>query len=234
MARLRPSESDLRTSFLSPWASTPRDLTWSTTAGWRERARTTWLDPNALKCDIGEPSTPVVVLGTVEELPDRLVLWVRGQDIHKGEENEKDDQDDTGGGCDAAVRFFAQTPQVSKSPVSDAVRSILDRQSKSMVAAADEMPAEKYSFHPTPAQMTFGHLVVHMADSNNFLCSKISGMPAPSRRQTCGNRPEGQAGRRAESFVRLLHAGARESGRLKSRRAVDSVRHANRDAAPLR
>jgi TonB family protein len=39
-------------------------------------------DPNALKCDIGEPSTPVVVLGTVEELPDRLVLWVRGQEFH--------------------------------------------------------------------------------------------------------------------------------------------------------
>lgn len=75
---------------------------------------------------------------------------------------------------------FAQNSQVSKNPVSDAVRSILDRQSKSMVAAADEMPAEKYSFHPTPAQMTFGHLVVHMAGSNNFLCSKISGTPAPA------------------------------------------------------
>jgi uncharacterized damage-inducible protein DinB len=75
---------------------------------------------------------------------------------------------------------FAQTPQISKNPVSDAVRSILDRESKTIVAAADEMPAEKYSFHPTPAQMTFGHLVVHMANSNNFLCSKISGMPAPA------------------------------------------------------
>jgi uncharacterized damage-inducible protein DinB len=75
---------------------------------------------------------------------------------------------------------FAQTPQASKSPVSDAVRSILDRESKSIVAAADEMPADKYSFHPTPAQMTFAHLVVHMANSNNFLCSKISAMPAPS------------------------------------------------------
>jgi uncharacterized damage-inducible protein DinB len=75
---------------------------------------------------------------------------------------------------------FAQTPQPSKNPVSDAVRSILDRQAKNMVAAADEMPAEKYSFHPTPAQMTFGHLVVHMAGSNNLLCSKISGMPAPA------------------------------------------------------
>jgi hypothetical protein len=75
---------------------------------------------------------------------------------------------------------FAQTPQPSKNPVSDAVRSMLDRQAKNMVAAADEMPADKYSFHPTPSQMTFGHLVVHMAGSNNLLCSKISGVPAPA------------------------------------------------------
>ena len=75
---------------------------------------------------------------------------------------------------------FAQTSQPSKNPVSDAVRSILDRQAKNMVAAADEMPTEKYSFHPTPSQMTFGHLVVHMAGSNNLLCSKISGTPAPA------------------------------------------------------
>jgi uncharacterized damage-inducible protein DinB len=76
--------------------------------------------------------------------------------------------------------LFAQNQPMSKSPVSDAVRSILERQAKNMVAAVDEMPAEKYSFHPTPTQMTFGHLVVHMAESNNLLCSKISGMAMPT------------------------------------------------------
>jgi uncharacterized damage-inducible protein DinB len=74
---------------------------------------------------------------------------------------------------------FGQTAQAEKNPVSDAVRSILERASKNMVAAADEMPADKYSYHPTAGQMTFGHLVMHMAGSNNFLCSKISGLPAP-------------------------------------------------------
>lgn len=75
---------------------------------------------------------------------------------------------------------LAQNSQTAKNPVSDTVRTILERYSKNMVAAADEMPADKYSFHPTPAQMTFGHLVVHMAGSNNFLCSKISGVAAPA------------------------------------------------------
>jgi hypothetical protein len=50
-----------------------------------------------------------------------------------------------------------------------------------MVAAADEMPADKFSFRPTPAQITFAHLVMHMAGSNNALCSAISGTAAPAQ-----------------------------------------------------
>jgi hypothetical protein len=73
-----------------------------------------------------------------------------------------------------------QTAQAEANPVSNTVRSILDKSSTYMLAAADEMPADKYSFHPTPAQMSFGHLVTHMISSNYFLCSKISGMAAPA------------------------------------------------------
>ncbi|MGH9700784.1 MAG: DinB family protein [Candidatus Acidiferrales bacterium] len=70
--------------------------------------------------------------------------------------------------------------KMEANPVSNAVRSSLDSRSKDLIAAAEEMPADKYNYRPTPAQMTFGHLVVHMAGSNYFLCSKISGMPAPA------------------------------------------------------
>jgi len=64
-------------------------------------------------------------------------------------------------------------------PVSTAVRSILERQSKNIIAATEEMPADKYSYQPTPAQITFGHLVMHMANSNFHLCSMISGAELP-------------------------------------------------------
>jgi uncharacterized damage-inducible protein DinB len=64
-------------------------------------------------------------------------------------------------------------------PVSTAVRNILDHQSKNLIAATDAMPADKYSFKPTPAQNSFGHLVVHMANSNFHLCSIISGADIP-------------------------------------------------------
>jgi uncharacterized damage-inducible protein DinB len=64
-------------------------------------------------------------------------------------------------------------------PVSTTVKSQLTRFSKNMVAAAESMPAEKYEFKPTPEMNTFGHLVMHIVQSNNLLCSKISGAAAP-------------------------------------------------------
>jgi uncharacterized damage-inducible protein DinB len=64
-------------------------------------------------------------------------------------------------------------------PVSGAVKGQLPRYSKNMVAAAEAMPAEKYGFKPTPEMNSFGHLVMHIAQSNNSLCSKISGAAAP-------------------------------------------------------
>ena len=67
----------------------------------------------------------------------------------------------------------------NKNPVTDVVREILPRQQKNLLAAVEEMPADKFGYSPTPAQMTFGHLVVHMTTSNIELCSKAGGMPPP-------------------------------------------------------
>ena len=64
-------------------------------------------------------------------------------------------------------------------PVSGAVKAQLPRFQKNMVAAAEAMPAEKYNFKPTPEMNSFAHLVMHIAQSNNTLCSKISDTPAP-------------------------------------------------------
>jgi hypothetical protein len=67
----------------------------------------------------------------------------------------------------------------SKNPVTDAVREILPRQEKNLIAAVEEMPADKFGYSPTPAQMTFGHLVLHTMTSNIELCSKAGHMPPP-------------------------------------------------------
>jgi hypothetical protein len=67
----------------------------------------------------------------------------------------------------------------SKNPVTDAVREILPRQEKNLIAAVEEMPADKFGYSPTPAQITFGHLVLHVTISNIELCSKAASMPPP-------------------------------------------------------
>jgi len=69
----------------------------------------------------------------------------------------------------------AQTPGPAANPVSDTVRDLLARHSKNLVASAELMPADKYGYHPTPAQMTFGQLIVHIVQTNEFLCSAIGG-----------------------------------------------------------
>lgn len=72
---------------------------------------------------------------------------------------------------------------IAKNPVTDTVREILPRQQKNLLAAVDEMPADKFGYSPTPTQMTFGHMVTHMTMSNIELCSKAGAMPPPPMHQ---------------------------------------------------
>jgi hypothetical protein len=69
------------------------------------------------------------------------------------------------------------TPVVN--PVSATVKSQVARMSKNMVGAAEAMPEAKYGFKPSPEMNSFGHLVMHIAQTNNTLCSKASGAAAP-------------------------------------------------------
>jgi len=64
-------------------------------------------------------------------------------------------------------------------PVSGFVKAGVTRYEKNMVGAAEAMPADKYSFKPSPEMNSFGHLVMHITQSNNTFCSKISGQTAP-------------------------------------------------------
>jgi hypothetical protein len=75
-----------------------------------------------------------------------------------------------------APSIFAQQ---TRNPVSTVVRETLAGQARNLTAAAEEMPAAKYSYSPTPEQMSFAHLVIHMAKSNYNLCSLLADLPAP-------------------------------------------------------
>jgi len=79
-----------------------------------------------------------------------------------------------------AAVLLAQTgtpAAAASNPVVSTVRQLEERQSKNLIGAADEMPAEKYSYHPTADQMSFAHLVIHVVESNNNNCARIAGEP---------------------------------------------------------
>jgi hypothetical protein len=87
------------------------------------------------------------------------------------------------------------------SPVADAFRKNAQEVGKNLMAAAEEMPADKYSFRPTPAQMSFAMVVDHLAKGNDYLCGAISGMKAPTRSKidtTAGK--DAQVARLKETF----------------------------------
>jgi uncharacterized damage-inducible protein DinB len=70
--------------------------------------------------------------------------------------------------------------EAEPNPVSSTLRKVVERQSKNIVAAAEALPPEKYNFRPTPEQMTFAHLMIHIVGSNIHFCSAISDSPAPA------------------------------------------------------
>jgi len=78
------------------------------------------------------------------------------------------------------ARATAAAP--SASPVADALRAMQQRFARNLIAAAEAMPADKYNYRPTPAQMSFAQIQVHLAnEGNDLLCSKTAGVPAPQR-----------------------------------------------------
>ena len=77
----------------------------------------------------------------------------------------------------SAISGRAQQPVAN--PVVASAREVYERQSKYIAGAAEEMPPEKYGYHPTPEQWTFGKIISHVAQSDFGVCSILSDSPAP-------------------------------------------------------
>jgi uncharacterized damage-inducible protein DinB len=105
--------------------------------------------------------------------------------------------------CCLTATAAAQAPAP---PVADAIRSIAQRYERDLVAAAEEMPAGKYGYKPTPAQMTFGDVIVHLAGGNDFLCSRIGGVAEPKRSEVTGRAPKEQLVRRLRETFRFCQS----------------------------
>ena len=74
--------------------------------------------------------------------------------------------------------MFAHAQDSTANPLTSTLRKQFDDYAKNLVATAETMPEEKYSFKPTPENMTFGKTIGHIADVNNAVCSKLFTAPA--------------------------------------------------------
>lgn len=72
----------------------------------------------------------------------------------------------------ASACLFAQD---ASNPVVSSATEIFQRQSGYMVTAAEQMPADKYGYHPTPEQWTYGKIVSHVIQANFGVCGMLSG-----------------------------------------------------------
>ena len=76
----------------------------------------------------------------------------------------------------APVAALAQgSAAAPDNPISDSEKRVYAMLSSVVIAAAEKMPEESYSFKPTPEVRSFGQLVGHLADSNYFFCSTVAG-----------------------------------------------------------
>jgi hypothetical protein len=76
-----------------------------------------------------------------------------------------------GGAC----ALSAQSPN----PLSAEVKWSYTSIKNSLTKLADKMPAEKYSFRPTPDVETFARRIAHIADANMNVCSGLNGERKP-------------------------------------------------------
>ncbi len=65
-------------------------------------------------------------------------------------------------------------------PVAVAFHHNESEAAKNLIATVEEFPANKFAFKPTPAQMSFGDIVVHLTQGNDYLCASVGGAKAPT------------------------------------------------------
>ena len=85
---------------------------------------------------------------------------------------------------------LAASAQGGPESVSKHFRAFVAHHTKILIDAAEAMPADKYSYKPTPAQWSFGQIVVHIAGDNNITCSAIAGVKPAAEAKVSATAPK--------------------------------------------
>ena len=69
-------------------------------------------------------------------------------------------------------------------PVTTSFKFMAGRYGGLLQAALDSIPADRYSFRPTPAQQTIGYIAQHVNEANYALCERLGGATRPPGSKT--------------------------------------------------
>jgi uncharacterized damage-inducible protein DinB len=74
----------------------------------------------------------------------------------------------------------APTPVDTKNPVVWSANDMYQKEAKFIIAAAEEMPADKLGFKPTADQWTYGKIISHIVLANTHVCAMLNDTKAPT------------------------------------------------------
>ena len=79
------------------------------------------------------------------------------------------------------VSLAAQTPPASPpaNPITTAFRGRILALHRNLAQAFDSIPADKFSYKPTPAQLSIGYIAQHLANDNYLFCDAFGEMKGP-------------------------------------------------------
>ncbi|SEB74296.1 DinB family protein [Terriglobus roseus] len=75
----------------------------------------------------------------------------------------------------ASAASMTVQAQDAVNPVVSSANEIVVRQSAYIITAAEQMPADKYGYRPTPDQWTYGKIVAHVTQANFGVCGMLTG-----------------------------------------------------------
>jgi uncharacterized damage-inducible protein DinB len=82
----------------------------------------------------------------------------------------------------APVALHSQaSPAAASNPITAGEKGFYTVVSGEVIAAAEKMSEQNYSFKPTPDVRSFGQLVGHVADAQYGFCSTATGEPEPMK-----------------------------------------------------
>jgi hypothetical protein len=80
----------------------------------------------------------------------------------------------------APIAVAAQQPTgaLPTNPITATFRNRISGLQRNIAQAFDSIPASKFSYKPTPAQLSVGYIAQHIADDNYFFCNNFGAMKA--------------------------------------------------------